>query len=137
MSHELCEWAGLEDYKYNQETYDNLLAKLDGFFQRIKQSGKDVTAADVEQVAFVVVRYEPMRETHLPSDALRVHWRHRLGAGGGCEAVFEGELQGTRACTKVAVKAVSGRNGRVRYLQLLREITILTKIKKVGVKTVA
>ncbi|KAG9495739.1 hypothetical protein J7337_012297 [Fusarium musae] len=126
MSHELCEWAGLEDYKYNQETYDNLLAKLDGFFQRIKQSGKDVTAADVEQVAFVVVR-----------DALRVHWRHRLGAGGGCEAVFEGELQGTRACTKVAVKAVSGRNGRVRYLQLLSEITILTKIKKVGVKTVA
>ncbi|KAF5597203.1 calcium calmodulin-dependent kinase [Fusarium pseudoanthophilum] len=126
MSHELCQWAGLVDYKYNQETYDNLLARIDSFIKRIKQSDKDVTAANIEQVAFVVVR-----------GALQVQWCYRLGDGGGCEAVFEGELQGSQSRSKVAVKVVSGRNGRVRYLQLLSEITILTKIRKVGVETVA
>lgn len=65
---------------------------------------------------------------------MQVELQRQLGNGGESVAVFAARRTQSHELlpTAFAVKVVSSLNFRVRYLQMLKELTILAQLSKVG-----
>ncbi|KAI3537144.1 calcium/calmodulin-dependent protein kinase [Colletotrichum abscissum] len=135
FSDALCNWLGLEGLEKSVSGYMRLVEGVNTVRKRVQSPSsryRRITALNVERVAFVIAASESMQVRRLSIDIMQVELQRQLGNGGGSVAVFAARRTQSHDVlpTAFAVKVVSSLNFRVRYLQMLKELTILGQLSK-------